>query len=81
LLSFTHLYGFGTGWEAIVRTFGNRHLRTAGATAFLGLLGTSAALLPIAIFAVFNQGEPAHWTLYAGASVVGGAVIGWVLRR
>lgn len=79
--SFTYLSGFGTRLEMIVRTFGKRELRTAGATAFLGLLGTAAALLPIAIFAVFNQGEPAHWTLYAGASVVGGAVIGWVLRR
>jgi len=81
LQSFIYLYSFGTGWESIVRTFGKRQLRTAGATVFLGLLGTSAALLPIAIFAVFSQGEPAHWTLYAGASIVGGAVIGWVLRR
>jgi hypothetical protein len=81
LLSFTHLSGFETGWEAKVRTFGKRQLRTAGATVFLGLLGTSAALLPIAVFAALSQGESAHWTLYAGASIVGGAVIGWVLRR
>lgn len=64
-----------------VRTFGKRQLRTTGATLFLGLLGSAAALLPIACFAVINPGQTAHWTLYGAASIVGGAVVGWVLRR
>ncbi len=64
-----------------MRTYGQQAMRGIGATVFLGLFGTTAALLPVALFTLISNGEPAHWTLYAGASVIGGAAIGWVLRR
>ena len=64
-----------------MRTYGQQAMRGLGATVFLGLFGTTAALLPVALFSLISNGEPAHWTLFAGASVVGGAAIGWVLRR
>lgn len=64
-----------------MRTYGQQALRGLGATTFLGLFGTTAALLPVALFSLISNGEAAHWTLYAGAAVVGGAAIGWVLRR
>jgi hypothetical protein len=65
----------------MMRTYGEQALRGLGATTFLGLLGTAAALIPVALFTLFSDGQPAHWTLYAGASVLGGAAIGWVLKR
>ena len=64
-----------------MRTYGQQTLRGLGATIFLGLLGTAAALVPVDIFSLISSGEPAHWTLYVGASLIGGAAIGWVLRR
>jgi predicted membrane-bound spermidine synthase len=64
-----------------MRTYGQQTLRGIGATTFLGLFGTAAALIPVALFSLISHGTPAHWTLYAGAAVVGGAAIGWVLRR
>jgi hypothetical protein len=64
-----------------MRTYGNQALRGLGATAFLGLFGSAAALIPVALFTLMSDGQPPHWTLFAGASVVGGAAIGWVLRR
>ncbi len=64
-----------------MRTYGQQALRGIGATTFLGLFGTTAALIPIALFSMISHGEPAHWTLFAGAAVIGGAAIGWVLRR
>ncbi len=64
-----------------MRTYGHQALRGLGATTFLGLFGTAAALIPVALFSLVSNGEQAHWTLFAGASVVGGAAIGWVLRR
>jgi hypothetical protein len=64
-----------------MRTYGEQTLRGLGATVFLGLFGTAAALIPVALFSLTSNGEPVHWTLFAGASVVGGAAIGWILRR
>jgi hypothetical protein len=64
-----------------MRTYGNQTLRGLGATTFLGLFGTAAALLPVALFSLMSDGRPPHWTLFAGAAVVGGAAIGWLLRR
>jgi hypothetical protein len=64
-----------------MRTYGQQALRGLSATAFLGLFGTTAALIPIAIFAIFSDGPNQSLALYAGASVIGGAAIGWILRR
>jgi predicted PurR-regulated permease PerM len=64
-----------------MRTYGQQALRGLGATTFLGLLGTTAALIPIAIFALFSNGQEQGLALYAGASVIGGGAIGWILRR
>jgi predicted membrane-bound spermidine synthase len=64
-----------------MRTYGHQALRGLGATLFLGLFGTTAALIPIAIFSLIANGEPAPWTLYAAAAVIGGAAIGWILQR
>ena len=64
-----------------MRTYGQQTLRGIGATIFLGLIGTTAALIPVALFSLISNGAPAHWTLYAGAAIVGGAAIGWILRR
>jgi hypothetical protein len=64
-----------------MRTYGHQALRGLGATVFLGLFGTTAALIPVALFTLISNGEPPHWALYAGASIVGGAAIGWVLRK
>jgi cell division protein FtsW (lipid II flippase) len=63
-----------------MRTYGRQSLRSLGAIIFLGLFGTAAAMIPIALFALFSDGSPPHWTLFAGASIVGGAAIGWMLR-
>lgn len=64
-----------------MRTYGEQTLRGIGATTFLGLFGTTAALIPVALFTLMSKGEPAHWTLFAGAAVVGGAAIGWILKQ
>jgi hypothetical protein len=64
-----------------MRTYGKQALRGLGATTFLGLFGTTAALIPIAIFAIFGEGPNQSLALYAAASVIGGGAIGWILRR
>jgi hypothetical protein len=64
-----------------MRTYGEQVLRGIGATTFLSLFGTTAALIPIAIFAIFSDGPSQSLALYAGASVIGGGAIGWILRR
>jgi hypothetical protein len=64
-----------------MRTYGEQALRGFGATLFLGLFGTTTALIPIAIFMALSDGTPPQWALYAGSSVLGGAAIGWILRR
>jgi VIT1/CCC1 family predicted Fe2+/Mn2+ transporter len=64
-----------------MRTYGQQALRGLGATTFLGLFGTTAALIPIAVFALISDGQTPHWALYTGSSVIGGAAIGWLLRR
>lgn len=64
-----------------MRTYGHQALRGFAATTFLGLFGTTAALIPIALFAIFSDGPNQSFALYAGASVIGGGAIGWILRR
>jgi VIT1/CCC1 family predicted Fe2+/Mn2+ transporter len=64
-----------------MRTYGQQAMRGLGATTFLGFFGTTAALIPVALFSLVSTEQPAHWTLFAGAAVVGGAAIGWVLRK
>ncbi len=64
-----------------MRSFETKHLRMLGATVFLGILGSVVALLPIGIFTLFSQGQPLHWSLYEGAAILGGAAIGWFIRR
>jgi hypothetical protein len=70
-----------TPLERKMRTYGKQTLRGVGAILFLGMFGSVAALIPVALFALTSDGTPPHWTLYAGASIVGGAAIGWLLRR
>jgi hypothetical protein len=64
-----------------MRTYGKSDMRGIGAHTFLGLFGCTAALLPLALHALVSGGQPAHWTLFLGAAVMGGAAVGWVLRR
>jgi hypothetical protein len=64
-----------------MRTYGQTAMRGIGAHTFLGLIGTTAALLPLALHSLVSGGQPAHWTLFLGAAVLGGAAVGWVLRR
>lgn len=63
-----------------MRTYGHQTLRGLGATLVLGLFGATAALIPVALHALLSDGTPPHWTLFAGASIIGGAAIGWVLK-
>jgi hypothetical protein len=74
-------FGFETLGEERVHSFETKHLRTLVATVFLGLLGSVVALLPIGIFTLFSQGQALHWSLYEGAAILGGAAIGWFIRR
>ncbi|GIU67338.1 hypothetical protein [Candidatus Phycosocius spiralis] len=64
-----------------MRSFETKPIRKVGATVFLGLLGSLVALLPIVFFTFWNQGAALHWSVYEGASILAGVVIGWVLRR
>jgi hypothetical protein len=63
-----------------MRTYGQQTLRGLGANLFLGLFGTAAALIPIGLFTLILDGREPHWALYAGASIIGGAAVGWLLR-
>jgi hypothetical protein len=64
-----------------MRTYGKQAMRRLGATTFLGLFGTTAALIAIATVAIFSDGPNQSLAFYAGASVIGGGAIGWTLRR
>jgi hypothetical protein len=63
-----------------MRTYGRQALRGIGATLFLGLFGTVAALLPIALLSLLPGHDPGHPALYMGAAIVGGAAIGWLMK-
>ena len=63
-----------------MRTQGHQIMRRLGATVFLGLFGTMAALMPVALVSLTTNGTPAHWTLYVAAAFIGGGAIGWILR-
>jgi hypothetical protein len=65
----------------MLRTYGRQAMRGFGATVFLGLFGATAALIPVALIVLVKGPEPAHWTLYLGAAIVGGGAIGWLLKR
>lgn len=58
-----------------------RNLRHIGSIVFLAMLGLVAALIPLAIYSVFVDNAPTDPLLYFGASLAGGAVVGWVLRK
>jgi predicted membrane-bound spermidine synthase len=64
-----------------MRTYGHQTLRGLSANLFLGLFGSVAALIPVALFTLISDGREPHWALYAGASVIGGAAVGWLLRK
>jgi predicted membrane-bound spermidine synthase len=64
-----------------MRTYGHQALRGLGANLFMGLFGTAAALIPVGLFTLTSNGQPPHLVLYVGAAVVGGASIGWLLRK
>jgi hypothetical protein len=67
--------------ENSMRTYGKTAMRGLGAHTFLGLIGTTAALIPLALYSLVSGGQPAPWTLYVGAATLGGAAVGWVLKR
>ena len=64
-----------------MRTYGNQTLSGIGATIFLGLFGTTAAMIPVALLSLLPGHDAGHPALYAGAAIVGGAAIGWLLRK
>lgn len=64
-----------------MRTYGKTSLRGAGATAFLALIGLTAALLPIAAHTLIAPGQPPGDLLYLAAAIVAGGAVGFVLRR
>lgn len=58
-----------------------RIMRHLGAVALLALIGTAAALMPISIYAIFIEKSPTNPLLYFLASICGGAVVGWVIKK
>jgi hypothetical protein len=65
----------------MLRTYGRQSLRHAGVTGFLALAGLTAALIPIALFAVTSQHKPPSDLLYIAAAILGGMTVGWLTRR
>jgi hypothetical protein len=63
-----------------MRTHRHQMMRRFGATVFLGLFGTTAALILLALISLTSDGASAHWTLYFAAAFIGGGAIGWLLR-
>lgn len=64
-----------------MRTFGKTAIRSSGVTVFLVFLGLTAALIPIALFSVINNGEQPGDLVYLAAAVIAGGVVGRALRR
>ena len=56
-------------------------MRHLGAIIVLAMVCTAAALMPISIFAIFVEKSPTNPILYFVASIFGGAVIGWVIKK
>ena len=55
-------------------------IRNIGAIWFLALIGLSAALFPLAILSFFGP-IPDNNMIWVASAVLGGSVIGFVLRR
>jgi hypothetical protein len=66
---------------AMLRTYGRTSLRSLGATTFLAFAGLAAALIPLALHAVFVPDQPPGDLLYFSAAVIAGAVVGLLVRR
>ncbi len=56
-------------------------IRHLGALGFLSMLGLTAAMIPIALFAIVSGKVPQNDLVYLIAAIFAGAIIGWVTKR
>ncbi len=56
-------------------------VRHAGAVGFLSMIGLTAAMIPLALYSLFADKTPTDPLIFIGASVIAGAVVGWVLKK
>jgi hypothetical protein len=59
----------------------NPIIRHLGAIGFLSMLGLSAAIMPITLYVLIMGNFPHESWVWILASLLGGGVVGWVMRR